>query len=60
LTTLRCPFLNADFADIIECPYLGENFGGDLCQDIEINVQNGDAWCVLMIEAAREDGEGGN
>lgn len=40
-----CPFLN-EFGNHIKCPYL--DFAG-ICDKIEINVGNGDAWCNCMI-----------
>ena len=42
---IRCPFLNMFFNAVV-CPYLK----GNLCDEIDTNVGNSDAWCTSQIE----------
>lgn len=43
---VECPFLN-DFSDSLRCPYINKQ---GICDDIEINAGNGDAWCMKHIK----------
>jgi len=43
MATQRCPFVD-DFE--VKCVYLSSDF---VCEDLEINCGNGDAWCYNMI-----------
>lgn len=47
---IKCPFIQPIvFGDEVDCPY--EDRG--VCDEIEINVGNGDAWCSTMIDIGR-------
>ena len=48
----KCPFL-LPFPGEVDCPYLEI----DMCDEIEINVCNGDAWCHNHIDRSLQGGE---
>jgi hypothetical protein len=51
----KCPFISL-FEESHTCVYMGE---GGICDQIDINPGNGDAWCSEMIELGIEYMEGG-
>jgi len=44
---ITCPFLFMSNYKCQECVYINDD---KLCDEIEVNPGNGDAWCYRMIE----------